>query len=108
MHGRRRLSERVLGLCAGLLACHARVASQAESGSATTPPARPNVLIFLADDMGYGDIGVQGCQDIPTPSIDSIAREGVRCTSAYVSAPRCSPSRCGIFTGRYQIGRAHV
>jgi len=102
MHGRRRLSERVLALSVGLLACQARVASQGEIGSVTTPPARPNVLIFLADDMGYGDIGVHGCQDIPTPSIDSIAREGVRCTSGYVSAPRCSPSRCGLFTGRYQ------
>jgi arylsulfatase A-like enzyme len=102
MHGRRRLSERVLALSACLLACQGRVASQAESGPVPAPPARPNVLLFVADDLGYGDIGVHGCQDIPTPSIDSIARDGVRCTSAYVSAPRCSPSRCGIFTGRYQ------
>ena len=70
--------------------------------SAAAAPARPNVLIFLADDLGYGDIGVHGCRDIPTPSIDSIAKEGVRCTSGYVSGPRCTPSRCGLFTGRYQ------
>ena len=40
--------------------------------------AQPNILLFLADDLGYADIGVNGCQDIPTPNIDSIAKNGVR------------------------------
>jgi arylsulfatase A-like enzyme len=97
-----RLRERALDLCACFLGLGAPAVAQAEVGPPTPPPARPNVLILLADDLGYGDIGVHGCQDIPTPSIDAIAREGVRCTSGYVSGPRCSPSRCGLLTGRYQ------
>src|SRR5262245_30675278 len=42
---------------------------------------RPNILVIVADDMGYADCGVQGCKDIPTPHIDSLAKNGVRCTS---------------------------
>lgn len=63
---------------------------------------RPNIILLLADDMGYGDIGVHGCRDIATPHIDSIAQQGVRFTQGYVSAPQCAPSRCGLLTGRYQ------
>src|SRR4029450_12020985 len=62
---------------------------------------RPNVVLIVSDDLGYGDIGVYGGRDLPTPSIDRIAREGVRFTDAYVSAPYCSPSRAGLMTGRY-------
>ncbi len=63
---------------------------------------RPNVVIFLADDLGYGDIGVHGCRDIPTPNIDNLARSGVRCTAGYSSHSYCSPMRAGLMTGRYQ------
>jgi arylsulfatase A-like enzyme len=62
---------------------------------------RPNIVIIVADDMGYGEIGVHGCKDIPTPSIDSIAQNGIRFTDAYVSGPYCSPTRAGLLTGRY-------
>jgi arylsulfatase A-like enzyme len=62
----------------------------------------PNVIVILADDLGYADLGFQGCQDIPTPHIDSLAASGVRCTAAYVSCPVCAPSRAGLLTGRYQ------
>jgi arylsulfatase A-like enzyme len=62
---------------------------------------RPNVVLIVSDDLGYGDIGVYGSRDIPTPNIDRIAREGVRFTDAYVSSPYCSPSRAGLLTGRY-------
>jgi arylsulfatase A-like enzyme len=64
--------------------------------------ARPNILIIVGDDMGYADIGVHGCKDIPTPHIDSLAKNGVRCTSGYVSGPYCAPTRAGLLTGRYQ------
>src|SRR3954452_22249121 len=64
--------------------------------------AKPNILIIVGDDMGYGDIGVHGCKDIPTPNIDSIAKNGIRCTNGYVSGPYCSPTRAGLMTGRYQ------
>ncbi len=46
--------------------------------------AKPNVLVILADDLGYADVGCQGCKDIPTPHIDSLARTGLRCTNGYV------------------------
>lgn len=71
------------------------------------PPTRPNVLVIVADDLGYGDIGVQGGKEVPTPNIDALAAAGVRCTSGYVSAPYCSPSRAGFLTGRYQTRFGH-
>ena len=67
----------------------------------------PNIVVIVADDLGYGDIGVHGSKDIPTPAIDSIARSGVRFTDAYVSAPYCSPTRAGFLTGRYQQRFGH-
>lgn len=60
----------------------------------------PNVVVLLADDLGYGELGCQGREDIPTPHIDALARSGVRCTAAYVTGPNCSPSRAGLLTGR--------
>jgi len=63
---------------------------------------RPNVVILFADDMGYADIGANGCKDFATPHIDSLAKKGVRFTDGYVTAPQCAPSRCGLLTGRYQ------
>ncbi len=68
---------------------------------------KPNIVILLADDLGYADLGFQGCQDIPTPNIDALARSGVRCTHAYVSCPYCSPTRAGLLTGRYQQRFGH-
>ncbi len=62
----------------------------------------PNVIIILVDDLGYADVGFNGCQDIPTPNIDRIASEGVTFTNAYVSYAVCGPSRAGLMTGRYQ------
>jgi arylsulfatase A-like enzyme len=63
---------------------------------------RPNLVIIMTDDQGYGDVGFNGCKDIPTPHIDRIAREGIRFTNGYVTYPVCSPSRAGLITGRYQ------
>jgi arylsulfatase A-like enzyme len=74
---------------------------------AQTASAKPNILIIVGDDMGYGDIGIHGCKDIPTPHIDSLAKNGVRCTSGYVSGPYCSPTRAGLMTGRYQNRFGH-
>jgi arylsulfatase A-like enzyme len=80
-------------LCAGILSsgAHTRAAEP-----------KPNILVILADDLGYGDIGVHGGKDVRTPNIDSLAASGVRCSSGYVSAPMCAPSRAGFVTGRYQ------
>lgn len=65
-------------------------------------PRKPNVIVILADDLGYADLSCQGSPDVKTPHIDSIAKNGVRFTHAYVSSPQCGPSRAGLLTGRYQ------
>lgn len=86
------------------------LASGPDSGSAPSPAAasRPNVVLIVADDMGYGELTVQGFErDIPTPNIDAIAAHGVRFTQGYVSAPLCSPTRAGLATGRYQQRFGH-
>ena len=72
-----------------------------------TKSKRPNIVVIISDDMGYADIGCHGCKDIKTPSIDSIARNGVRFTNGYVSCPVCSPTRAGLATGRYQQRFGH-
>lgn len=71
----------------------------AGNGLATS---KPNIIVFLADDLGYADIGVNGCRDIPTPHIDSIANQGARFTDGYANHPICSPSRAGLLSGIYQ------
>lgn len=63
---------------------------------------KPNVVLFLADDMGWADIGCYGAKDIATPNIDRLAREGVKLTDCYSNGPVCTPTRCGLMTGRYQ------
>lgn len=61
----------------------------------------PNLVLIIVDDLGYADVGFNGCTDIPTPHIDSIAEQGVRFTSGYVTYAVCGPSRAGLMTGRY-------
>jgi arylsulfatase A-like enzyme len=61
----------------------------------------PNIVVIVADDMGYADIGVHGSKDIPTPNIDALATSGIRFTDAYVTGPYCGPTRAGLLTGRY-------
>ena len=68
---------------------------------------KPNILLILVDDLGYGELGCQGNKEIPTPHIDSLAADGVRFTSGYVTASYCSPSRAGLLTGRYQTRFGH-
>ena len=85
----------------------AAVVHIAQSASHAADDKRPNILVIVGDDMGYSDIGVHGCKDIPTPHLDSLAKNGVRCTSGYVSGPYCSPTRAGLMTGRYQQRFGH-
>jgi arylsulfatase A-like enzyme len=76
---------------------------------AAAPSGRrlPNIVLIVSDDQGYAEMGVQGCRDIPTPTLDSIAKNGVRFTNGYVSCPVCSPTRAGLMTGRYQQRFGH-
>lgn len=69
---------------------------------AAAPAATPNFLFIVADDLGYADLGVHGCTDIPTPHIDSLAATGVRFTAGYSNHPFCAPMRAGFLSGRYQ------
>ncbi len=78
-----------------------------ESAVTAGEPTKPNILIIVADDLGFGELSCQGNPQIPTPNIDSIARNGVRFTSGYVSGPYCSPTRAGLLTGRYQQRFGH-
>lgn len=71
-------------------------------GADRVPTRRPNVIVILADDLGYGDTGVYGSKIVKTPNIDALAADGVRFTQGYVTHPVCAPSRAAILTGRYQ------
>jgi arylsulfatase A-like enzyme len=75
--------------------------------SAVAQSRKPNIVVILSDDVGYGEYGFQGNKQIPTPNIDSIAAGGVRFTQAYNSGPYCSPTRAGLMTGRYQTRFGH-
>ena len=64
--------------------------------------ARPNVVLIITDDIGYGDFGAYGSPDVKTPNIDRLARQGVKMTDFYANASNCTPTRAGLISGRYQ------
>lgn len=68
---------------------------------------KPNIVLILADDLGYGDLGVTGSKQLKTPHIDMLAKNGIFFPQAYVSAPVCSPSRAGLITGINQVEFGH-
>jgi arylsulfatase A-like enzyme len=72
------------------------------AGGTRATKTLPNLVIILADDLGYADVGFNGSKEILTPEIDRIAKNGVRFTDAYVTYPVCGPSRAALLTGRYQ------
>ena len=76
-----------------------------DPGRAQSRP--PNIVVIVADDMGYADVGFQGSKDVATPNIDALARVGIRFTDAYVTGPHCSPTRAALLTGRYQQRFGH-
>jgi arylsulfatase A-like enzyme len=76
-------------------------------GWAHAAPTKPNILFIVADDLGYADVGFQGCKDVPTPNADALAKAGTRFSSGYVSGPYCSPTRAALMTGRYQQRYGH-
>jgi arylsulfatase A len=86
-----------------LLAAALNVSAQKKSD-------KPNIVVILADDLGYGDIGTFGATDIRTPNIDNLATKGLKLTSFYSTSPVCSPTRAALITGRYprRLGIDHV
>jgi len=87
-------------LVAAGIACLAAAAPAGAQGQPATPQ-RPNVVLIITDDVGYGDFGSYGAPDIKTPNVDRLAREGVKLTDFY-AAPTCTPTRASLITGRYQ------
>jgi arylsulfatase A-like enzyme len=81
--------------------CVASRAGESRTNEATAA-TKPNVIIIMADDLGYADISAYGIQRISTPNIDRIGNDGVKFTDGYSTAPVCSPSRAATQTGRYQ------
>lgn len=89
----------IRSLLLGLLLASAMSGSDALLAE-TSRPDRPNFLVILCDDLGYGDLGCYGHPRIRTPHLDRLAGQGIRLTSCYSAAPVCSPSRAGLLTGR--------
>lgn len=96
---RRSLIAALTGAGASLLAPPAL----ATSGKEGATKRKPNFIVILADDLGYGDFSITGSRAIRTPHIDRMAQDGLLMSDAYASANICTPSRAGLLTGRYPI-----
>ena len=73
------------------------------AAQAVAQPARkPNVVLILTDDLGYGDLGSYGAPDARTPNLDRLARQGARLTDGYANGAVCTPTRAALMSGRYQ------
>ena len=96
------MKPRFCPLVAPIAACLLLVAN-----AAIAQERRPNIVLIVADDLGYADVGIHGSRDIPTPNIDALAKAGIRFSDAYVTGPHCSPTRAGLLTGRYQQRFGH-
>ncbi len=84
------------------------ISTNAQAGWKRTKAAsRPNIILIVADDLGYGEAGCYGQKIIKTPHIDRLASEGMRFTDFYAASPVCAPSRCGMLTGRHS-GNAYI
>jgi arylsulfatase A-like enzyme len=77
-------------------------AASALAGPAFGAGRKPNIVLIVADDLGYGDLGCQGGRDVATPNIDRLAADGVRMTQFYSNHPSCAPARAALLSGRYQ------
>lgn len=92
----RRMQAAILGL--GLLFGTLPIGMASQSGQGAK---RPNIIVILGDDVGYGDIGAYGAKALQTPAVDRLAREGLRFTDGHATAATCTPSRYSLLTGEY-------
>jgi arylsulfatase A-like enzyme len=84
------------------------VAMTASAASVTNTATKPNIIVILSDDVGWGDLGCYGATQIKTPNLDALAREGLRFTDAHASAAVCTPTRYSLLTGQYSWRRDAV
>jgi arylsulfatase A-like enzyme len=84
-----------------LIACLGLILTLVRSGLAAPVPLQPNIVLILADDLGYGDLGCYGATKIKTPNMDRLAAEGLRFTQGYAPSSTCTPSRFSLLTGEY-------
>jgi arylsulfatase A-like enzyme len=82
--------------------CCALALLPATASTQAVQSQRPNIVLIMTDDLGYGDLGSYGAPDVKTPHIDSLARDGVRLTDFYSNGATCTPTRAGLISGRYQ------
>lgn len=94
----------LLLLISAVLGLHFLLADALAEGEEGRPP---NVIVIVADDLGYGELGCYGGKDAPSPHLDAMAKAGALCTAGYVTCPVCSPTRAGLLTGRYQQRFGH-
>ncbi|QBY04246.1 sulfatase [Thalassotalea sp. HSM 43] len=98
-----RQATQVIKSCLVLALCSAPVVYASGDALPSKNVDKPNFVIIIADDLGYGDLGYTGSTEIRTPNIDALANSGVIFEQGYVSAPVCGPSRAGLMTGRNQV-----
>ena len=105
--GRRSATLSAMRCALALLAASQFVAACTSNPDATTPPGRPNIILIVADDLGYGDLGCYGQRITKTPNLDAMASTGMRFTQFYAGSTVCAPSRCVLMTGKH-VGRAFI
>lgn len=98
--------NKLIKLILGVLLLTSLVVLDASEPAGTDRAAKrkPNVLVMMVDDLGYGDVSCLMRQIVPTPNIDRLAKAGVKFTEGYVTSPLCAPSRAGFMSGRYNVG----
>lgn len=107
MRSSHRDTARIFLAFTGVLLLFASTIVRVEAAGAVN--RKPNILVILADDLGYADIPAHGGQGLSMPNLEELTRHGVRFSNGYVTSPQCSPSRCGLLTGIYnqRFGHEH-
>src|SRR5437762_4845367 len=90
-----------------VLASTVLLAASVGANRQATPPARPNIVVIQADDLGYGDLSAYGQANFRTPSLDALAARGIRFTQYYAGSTVCAPSRTALMTG-FHTGHASI